>query len=75
MDSWIRIGVIVLLFSILASLGSALFYFARRQGDSSKMLRALTIRVGLSLALFILLMILWRAGLVSPHGLGAGGQQ
>jgi hypothetical protein len=33
------------------------------------MARALTIRVGLSLALFILLIVAWANGLISPHGL------
>jgi hypothetical protein len=33
------------------------------------MVRALAIRVALSIALFILLLIAWRAGLIVPHGL------
>ena len=33
------------------------------------MLRALTLRISLSVALFVLLMIAWRAGLITPHGL------
>ena len=32
-------------------------------------LRALTLRISLSIALFVLLMITWRAGLSTPHGL------
>ena len=32
------------------------------------MLRSLTVRIGLSVALFLLLMIAWRFGLISPHG-------
>jgi Protein of unknown function (DUF2909) len=39
------------------------------KGDSGKMLRALTLRIALSLLLFLLLMIAWRAGLIAPHGL------
>jgi hypothetical protein len=31
------------------------------------MSRALTFRIGLSLALFVLLMIAWWAGLIAPH--------
>jgi hypothetical protein len=34
------------------------------------MARALTLRVGLSVALFLLLMLAWRAGLIEPHGVG-----
>jgi ABC-type multidrug transport system permease subunit len=33
------------------------------------MLVALKVRVGLSLALFFLLMIAWYFGLIAPHGL------
>jgi hypothetical protein len=33
------------------------------------MARALTVRIGLSLALFILLMLAWYAGLIKPTGL------
>lgn len=32
-------------------------------------MRALTLRSSLSIALFVLLMIAWRAGLITPHGL------
>jgi hypothetical protein len=33
------------------------------------MLQALTVRVSLSVALLVLLLIGWRFGLVTPHGL------
>lgn len=64
----IRLLVIGALIAIVASLGSALFHLTRG-GDSQKLVRALTIRVGLSLALFALLMIAWYFGLISPHAL------
>jgi cytochrome bd-type quinol oxidase subunit 2 len=64
----IKILIIVILFGIVASLGSALFHLSSGKGDSKKMARALTIRVGLSLVLFILLMLAWANGLISPHG-------
>jgi hypothetical protein len=37
------------------------------------MIRALAIRVGLSVALFLLLMILWYFGIITPHGLPTQG--
>lgn len=68
-----RLIVIAVLVTIVAFLGSALRQLARRQGDSQKMLRALTWRVALSVGLFLTLLLLWRLGLVSPHaGPGAG---
>ena len=64
----IKILIIVTLFAIVISLGSALFHMARGKGDSKKMARALTVRIALSVALFILLMLAWYNGLITPHG-------
>ena len=69
MQPLVRIVVFVVFIAILASLGSALYQLSRRGGDSKKMVRALAIRVGLSIALFLLLMILWYLGIIAPHGL------
>ena len=33
------------------------------------MVRALTLRVGLSMGLFLLLMLAWWAGIIAPHGI------
>jgi hypothetical protein len=63
----IKFLIIVVLFAIVFSLGSALFHLSSGKGDSKKMARALTIRVVLSVALFILLMLAWYNGLLPPH--------
>ena len=61
--------IIVLIFlGILASLGSALVHLVRGRG-SERTARALTIRIGLSFGLFVLLFLLWSAGLIRPHGI------
>ena len=65
----IKILVVIVLFAIIGSLGSALYHLSRGKGDSRKMARALTVRVGLSVVLFILLMLAWYTGLITPHGL------
>lgn len=54
---------------IAISLASALFYLGKHTKDSSKMVKALTVRVGLSVALIILLFGAWAAGLIQPHAL------
>lgn len=64
----IKILVLVVLFAIVFSLGSALFHLAKGTGDSKKMVRALSVRVGLSLVLFILLMAAYALGLIKPNG-------
>lgn len=64
-----RLIVIAVLVAIIGTLGSALFQLTRGGGDSGKMLRSLTWRVGLSVGLFLLLLIAWRMGIIHPHGL------
>jgi cytochrome bd-type quinol oxidase subunit 2 len=65
----IKILIIITLFAIVGSLGSALFHMSRNKGDSKKMVRMLTVRIGLSVVLFVLLMLAWYNGLIQPHGL------
>jgi hypothetical protein len=66
----IRILVVLVLVAIVYSLGTALYHLATDHGNSKKMVRALTVRISLSVALFLLLMIAWWAGLIQPRGLG-----
>ena len=66
----VRLLVVVVLLVIVVSLGSALFHLSRPGGDPKRMLRALTWRIGLSVALFVLLLIGWLAGVIRPHGIG-----
>jgi hypothetical protein len=65
----LKVVIVLIFLGIVASLGSALFHLSRSKGDSSKMFRALALRVGLSVGLFILLMVAWALGLITPHGL------
>ncbi|GMU69222.1 MAG: hypothetical protein AMXMBFR37_15540 [Steroidobacteraceae bacterium] len=65
----VRVFVIVALLGIVVSLGSALFHLSAPGRDPQKMVRALTWRIALSVALFLLLMLAWYFGLISPHGL------
>jgi len=65
----IRVAVIVVLVAIVASLGVALYHLATDSGESKKLVHSLTVRIVLSVALFLLLMLAWRFGLIHPHGL------
>lgn len=60
-----RYLVIFMLVTVIASLGSALFFLFRDTGNSSRMLRSLALRVGLSIALFVFLMLSYRFGLIT----------
>jgi len=59
-----RFVVILFIILILASLGSALFFLVSDRGQSKRTVRALALRVGLSLTLFLLLMAGYYFGLI-----------
>lgn len=63
-----RLLILVCFLAIVLSLGSALVYLVRDKGESKKMARALTIRVGLSVLLFLFLIAAWLLGWIRPHG-------
>jgi len=65
----VKLIVILMLVAIVVNLGSALYQLARGAGDSKQMLRALTWRIGLSVGLFVLLLLAFRAGLITPRGI------
>lgn len=66
----IKILILICLLAIIISLGSGLFHLVNDKGESKKMARSLTWRIGLSVALFVLLFIAWSQGLIQPHGIG-----
>jgi uncharacterized membrane protein len=71
MQTLLRLVIVGVLVAIVASLGSALWHLSRGTGAASdKLARSLTIRIALSIALFILLMLAWYFGLITPHGVG-----
>ena len=67
-----KIIVVLFLIFIIGSLFSGLFYLVRDKGASERTVRALTLRISLSVILFILLMIGYATGLLQPHGVVPG---
>jgi hypothetical protein len=65
-----RIVVVVLLLAIVGSLASGLVYLFRDNNDSRRTVRALTVRISLSVSLFILLLAAHAMGLLQPGDLG-----
>lgn len=63
-----RIFVIIVFLGILASLGSALFYLMKDKGGSNRTVNALTMRIGLSVALFLLLLAANALGWIKSTG-------
>lgn len=65
----IKLLIVACLVGIILSLGIGLFHLVNDKGDSKRMVNALTVRVALSVALFVLLFIAWKQGLIQPHGI------
>ncbi len=63
-----KLLVVLVLLGIVVSLGSALYHLVHDRDGSPKMVRALTLRIALSVALFLLLFLAWWLGLIQPHG-------
>lgn len=66
---FIKTVVVILLFVVIGSLGSALIYLLKDKGDSNRTVKALTVRIVLSMAAFLLLMAGYFAGIIQPHGI------
>jgi hypothetical protein len=64
-----KLIIVAALAAVIASLGSALYHLSSTNGDSAKMLKALKLRIGISVGLFVLLFVAWRLGLIAPHGI------
>ena len=63
-----KLVVVAIFIGVLASLASALLYLVKDRGQSERTVRALTMRVGISIGLLCLLVVLWALGLIEPHG-------
>ncbi len=59
-----KIVIIAMLVLILTSLFSALFYMFKDKGRGDRTAKALTIRISLSIVLFLLLMLGYYTGLI-----------
>ncbi|MCC7122251.1 MAG: twin transmembrane helix small protein [Gammaproteobacteria bacterium] len=64
---FIKFFVILMLIAIVVSLVSAFFSLIRDKSGGTGTVKALTIRVGLSVVLFIILMVLAALGIIKPH--------
>lgn len=70
MDPFIvRLVIIVFLIAIIYNLGAALYYMMNDKGTGKRMAWALTRRVGLSVALIVLIVLGIATGIITPHGI------
>ena len=61
-----KLVIVLMLIAVIGSLFSALFFLYRdRAGD--RLVRALTVRIALSIAVFVVLLLSYRFGLVPGY--------
>lgn len=63
----VKIFVLFILLLIVGSLGSAMLYLMKDQGNSKRVVKALAIRVGLSMFAFFVLMGAYYLGYIEPN--------
>jgi O-antigen/teichoic acid export membrane protein len=61
-----KIAIVIMLLFILFSLGSAMFYLVKGQGKSQNTVRFLTVRVVLSVLLFLFIILAAYMGWIEP---------
>jgi hypothetical protein len=59
--------IVLTLLAIVASLGKALFSMSSGPEHATRMIQALTWRIGLSVALFVSLLLGYHFGLITPN--------
>lgn len=64
-----KIIIVLLLLAVLASLASGMFFLINDKGESDRTVKSLTIRITLSIALFLMLIIGYFTGMIQPHGI------
>ena len=64
--------IVLAIIGILAALAAAGFFMLRNKRGPRNMARALTVRIGVSVALFLFILLSWYMGWVRPTGIPAG---
>ena len=62
-----KIIIVIFLLAIIYSLASAFYFMVKDDGDSTRGVRSLSWRIGLSLVFFVLLVIAMKTGWIKPH--------
>ena len=68
--------IVIALIAVLGALASAGVFMLRKSDDGkprdARMARALAVRVALSVALFLFILLAWKLGWISPSGIPTG---
>ncbi len=60
--------ILIFFIFIIYSLASALYYMMKDGGDSKRMVKALTLRIGISILLFLFILFSFWMGWIKPAG-------
>ena len=69
-DSLKTLMIVAFLLLILWNLGAGLYYMLVDKGETKRTVNALTKRIGLSVALILLVVLAIWMGWITPHGIG-----
>ncbi|MCE3044397.1 MULTISPECIES: twin transmembrane helix small protein [Legionella] len=59
--------ILIVMLIILFALGSGLIFLIKDKGSTNRTVKALSWRIGLSLALFLFLLLAFSMGWIQPH--------
>lgn len=65
-----KLIIVAFLIAIIVSLFSGLFFLLNDRSDSKRLVRALTLRVALSIGLIAFFVLAYLLGWIHPHGVG-----
>ncbi len=65
-----KLIIVAFFLVILYNLGAGLYYMMVDKGETDRTVRSLTWRIGLSVALILLVILGIWSGVIKPHGLG-----
>jgi len=67
---WTKVIIVAFLVLIVYNLGAGLYYLMTDKGESDRMVKSLTRRIGLSVLLILLVMLGIWLGIIKPHDIG-----
>ncbi|MFO1507181.1 MAG: twin transmembrane helix small protein [Lysobacterales bacterium] len=68
-----KVVILIVFAAIIYNLGAGLYFMMSDKGQTDRMVRSLTWRIGISIALIVLVVIAILTGLIHPHGVAPGG--
>lgn len=64
-----KIIIVLLLLAVLISLTSGIFFLVKDKSETNRTVKSLTIRITLSIILFLMLIVGYFTGIIQPHGI------